>query len=299
MRNRYCLGLAVLAMAVLGCVHRPADPSAAAPAPPTPETRHATVAKGFITIDVTLPPGHPGPRPVVIAPAIDRDTLLAAGFALVDYKAHWERLAGLRPPAPAEHAGPTVGKWLLASPSVAVLGKGYFALIDYDARTAIPLVIDHLMTMPELDPGRIGITGNSTRGFTALQAAAHDHRITVAAIANACGDYHTFLEHSALGLDGAQPLRLAPDYDAWLTERETIRHPERLPPTALLLVNGDRDRAIPIACARRTAHALRRAYARAGAPGRLRVVVIPGHTHELDSAVTQELLAWLVAWLSP
>jgi len=123
--------------------------------------------------------------------------------------------------------------------------------------------------------------------------------ITVAAVANACGDYHTFLAHSSLGLAGEEPLDLDPSYDAWLREREAIRHPDRLPPVALLLVNGDRDQAIPIDCARRTAHVLGRAYAQAGMSERFRAVVIPGHAHEVGSDVTHELFAWLVAWLGP
>jgi dienelactone hydrolase len=300
MRNRYWPGAVLAAIVLVGCARAPVDPPANPGEPSAPGTRHAAVANGFVTVDITLPPGRPGPCPVVISPAIDRDALLAAGFALVDYRAHWERLAGVRKPRdPGAPPARTVGKWLLASPSAATIGKGYFGLIDYDARTAIPGVIDHLATVPEVDSGRIGITGNSTRGFTALQAVARDDRIAVAAVANACGDYHTFLAHSSLGLDGAEPLALAPDYDQWLREREAIAFPDRLPPAALLLVNGDRDRAIPIDCARRTTHALRHAYEAADLPERLRAVVLPGHGHELDVAVATEMHAWLVTWLRP
>lgn len=302
MRNRYWPGVAVAATLLAGCARAPLDPPADPALPPAPETRHATVANGFVTVDLTFPPGRRGPRPVVISPAIDRTALLAAGFVLVDYRAHWERLAPLKKAKPRDPDAPpprTVGKWLLASPSAATVGKGYFGLIDYDARIAIPQVIDHLETVPEVDPGRIGITGNSTRGFTALQAVAHDDRITVAAIANACGDYHTFLARSSLGLDGAEPLALDPDYDAWLRARETIRHPGRLPPAALLLVNGERDRAIPIDCARTTAHALRHAYDDANVRERLRTVVLPLHGHELDAVVAAEIHDWLVTWLRP
>lgn len=200
------------------------------------------------------------------------------------------------PDAPAAPKGPparTWGKWLLASPSPATVGRGYFQLIDHDVRTAIPTVLDHPQTLPELDTQRVGITGNSTRGFTALQAIGHDRRIGVAAVTNACGDYHAFLAESPLGLDGAEPLALAPDYDAWLVEREPIRHPDRLPPAALLMVNGERDHAVPIDCARRTTHVLMRAYARAGAPDRFRAVVLPGRRHEVDPDAVAEILRWL------
>lgn len=297
MRTRYWLGVAVAATLLAGCAPPSADPPRV---PPPPETRHATLAGGFVTVDLTLPPGRPGPLPVVISPVLDRDTLLAAGFALVDYRAHWEQLKGLRPtPEPKPTPGRSFGKWLLASPSAATVGRGYFGLIGYDARTAIPLVIDHLETVGAIDATRIGITGNSTGGFTALQAVARDDRIAVAAVANACGDYHTFLARSTLGLAGAEPLALAPDYDAWLRAREPIEHPARFPPAAVLLVNGDRDPAIPIACARATARALRGAYARAGMRERFRAVVLPGHVHQLGPDDRAEMLDWLLRWLAP
>lgn len=300
MRTRYPLGLA-LATLLVGCLQRPAPTiPPAAYVPPEPTTLHASLADGFITVDVTLPPGHPAPRPVVLSPAIDRDLLLAAGFALADYRVHWELLRPLRPPPkPSGAPAKAWGKWLLASPSPATVGRGYFGLIDHDVRTAIPAVLDHLATVPELDVQRVGITGNSTRGFTALQALAEDRRIGVAAVTNACGDYHAFLADSPLGLDGAEPLALAPDYDAWLLEREPIRHAARLPPAALLLVNGERDHAIPIDCARRTAHVLAGAYARAGVPDHFRAVVLPGRGHEVDPDAVAEVLRWLVRWLEP
>lgn len=298
MRLRYWLTIVLATILAPGCARH--DPVPLTLVPPGAETRTQTLHGGFITLDLALPPGHAGPRPVVISPAIDRDTLLAAGFVLAEFTVHWERLKGLRPKEDdAAPAGRTVGKWLLASPSAATVGRGYFRFIDYDARTAIPLVLDHLATVPEVDPTRIGISGNSTLGFTALQAAARDERIAVAAVANACGDYRAFLAHSELGLEGKEPLALAPDYDAWLREREPIAHPERLPPTALLLVNGDSDRAIPLECIRPTVHALRKAYEHAGVRDRFRAVVLPGEGHEVGAHAAREILDWLVRWLAP
>lgn len=306
MRPRYCLLLLLATIFAAACIPGPVAP----PAPNDPtatsgDVRTAELRKGFITVDVTLPPDRPGPRPVVLAPTIDRDALLAAGFALAEYRVRWDRLSKLRPaPAPATAPAPapaarTVGKWLLASPSAATVGQGYFRFIDGDATKTIPDVLDYLATLPEIDSGRVGISGNSTLGFTALQAIAADPRIGVAAIANACGDYHAFLADSTLGLSGAEPLALDAEYDAWLTAREPITHPERFPPRPLLLVNGDVDEVIPLTCIRPTVHTLRHAYEHAGVPDRFRSAVLPGEGHRVGPDTTAEILAWLVRWLAP
>src|SRR4029077_19023225 len=99
--------------------------------------------------------------------------------------------------------------------------------------------------------------------FQTLQAASLNRGLRVAVAIAACGDYHTFLRDSSLAMEG-KPLTLAPDYDRWLRRIEPARHPERLVHAALLMVNGSTDLPIPLACAERTAWALRPAYAAAG-----------------------------------
>jgi dienelactone hydrolase len=289
-----------LVVAVAGCALRqpPAPGSNPGPAHQVTDTdvRDGALHNGFITIRVALPPGARSPVPAVVTLLGQEEVLRASGFAAVSFQVHWELLRGPTPPSPPPDS-PTWGKWLLAAPSPHTVGEGYFRLIAGDATETIPQVLDWLAGVPEIDMDRIGIAGVSTKGFTALQAAAADRRIVAAAAIAACGDYRGFLEHSPLGLGGREPFVPTPAYEAFLMEQEPIRHPERLVHAAILMLNGDADHAVPIACARKTARVLAHAYARAGVRRRFRFVVVPGGGHNLGTEAQQQALEWFRRWL--
>jgi predicted esterase len=277
------------------------DPPPPAPANTSTDVREVELAGGFITARLEIPRTPAGPKPAIISPATERDAVLAAGAVVVTYRVNWGLLKGLAPPPPPDSPpkpapSNTVGAWLLAAPSAKTVGKGYFDLIAYNANSAVPTVVDHLVTVPEIDPTRIGIGGRSTGGITALQAVAAEPRLAAAAVTVACGDYRCFLHRSTLGMKGA-PLDLDPAYAAKLDEVDPIRHPERLAHAALLMVNGADDLAVPLPCAERTTVVLRKAYARAGTPERFRSVVFQGEGHNLDARADQEVLAWWYRWL--
>ncbi|HZR85129.1 MAG TPA: prolyl oligopeptidase family serine peptidase [Candidatus Binatia bacterium] len=206
------------------------------------------------------------------------------------------------PTVPAPDAT-TVGAWLLAAPRPGIVGQAYFDLISVDANDTIPKVVDYLRTLPQIDPDRISISGSSTSGFVALQALANDPRLAVGVVRVACGDYFLFLRDSSLALGGDPRwlpngrVELDPPYEARLRAAEPIRRADRFPPRPVLLMAGEQDRAIPIDCARRTADALKAAYARARLPDRFRFVVFPGEGHNLGEESQQEAIAWWQRWL--
>lgn len=296
MRHRVVLSVLVIA-ALSAC--RPRVPPAPPPPPPVADVQEASLAGGFITARIEIPRQAAGPKPVVISPVFDHDALLEAGAVVVTYQIHWQSLAPPQPEAPpttSTTAPPnTVGKWLLASPSPKTVGQGYFALIEYNAEHAVSTVIDHLVTLPDVDPGRIGIAGNSTNGLVALQATAADRRIAVTAVLVACGDYHGFLRDSDLAMNG-RPLDLDSAYDRHLRAHEPITHPRRLVHAAILMVNGSDDHTVPLSCAIRTVDVLRRAYARAGVPERFRFVALKGG-HNIGELARAEIMAWWYRWL--
>jgi hypothetical protein len=313
--------VAIAAVLLAGCRVPPPAPPAPPPQPPADplhaparegaHVRMLSLQKGFLEIRIEAPDAPPGPKPTVLSLVeAFRGPLLDAGFTVVSYALHWERLQGLgtpaqNPPPPAgEVASPSmappappkqVGKWLLASPSADVIGKGYLSLVDGNARSTVPDVLRAIATDPDVDRRRIGMLGFSTNGFQTLQAASVNRRIRVAVSIAACGDYHTFLRDSSLAMEG-KPLTLAPDYERWLRKIEPVRHPQRLVHTALLMVNGRKDLPIPIACAERTAWALRRAYAAAGRSDRFRFVVID-EGHVMGGVAQDEAMRWLKRWL--
>ena len=292
--------LAVLLAVLAGCA-RPVPAPVAAVAPPEPAAavREATIDNGWITVRLQIPPTAAGRKPAVIGSVPDPDALLAAGVILVGYKINWEILSGLQPPGPpAPPAENTVGVWLLAAPTAKTVGKAYFELIMHAAEHVIPRIVDHLRTLPDVDPDRIGVGGISTSGFTALGAVAADRRLAAATVVVACGEWRTFLHESSLAMNG-KALDLDPAYDRWLRAKDPVAHPGRLVHAAVLMVNGTADTAIPFRCARDTARVFRRAYARAGVPERYRFGVVPGGSHTIGGVadVKYEVLAWWQRWL--
>jgi hypothetical protein len=296
MSLRPCL-LVWLGLAV-GC----APPKLPAPAMFIPlataavETRETQLYDDLITVRLHIPP-TPEPRKATVISALgDRSVFLGEGFLVVTYRINWELLKQSETPrAPAENA---VGKWVLASPSAAVLGQEYLRSLSTIGHEMIPRIVDYLVTVPEVDPTRIGFAGNSSNGFVALQAVARDRRLAVAVVLGGCGDYHRFLQYSSMGIEG-RPLELDPEYDRWLRTQEIVEHPERVLHAAILMANRDGDPVIPISCADRTARVLERAYRRAGAPERFRHVVVRSDEHGLGEQEVEQTLTWLVRWLRP
>jgi hypothetical protein len=263
------------------------------------EVRKVELMNGFVQLRLDVPSSPPGPKPTVVSLLDERERLLEMGMVVASYRQNWEPLKALAPPPPAEPPPKnTVGVWLLAAPTPKTVGKGWFAMIALDAENVLPKVLDHLGTVPEVDATRMAIIGSSTKGFAALRAAA-DRRIAAAVVLAACGDYHTFLHLSPLAMNGAR-LDLDERYDAELRALEPVRHPERFTHAAVLMMNGTADAAVPIECARSTARAFERAYARAGVPERFRFVEVNGAGHnDLGAGAPEEVGAWLHRWLRP
>jgi dienelactone hydrolase len=288
------LGLLAIGAAGAGCARLGRGRPPASPPGPAVETRQAALRNGWISVKLEIPPGPPGPRPAIVSPLGDRAALLGRGLALVTYRLNWPQVPALAPPPPPP--GRTVGVWLLASPTPRLIGRGYFGLIAATA-DALPHVLDYLATVPEIDVGRIGISGSSTHGFTAFSALLLDRRFRAAVIVAACGDYHEFLHGSNLAMNG-EPLDLDPRYDAWLRAHEPVEHPERIVPTPLLMINGGRDLAVPASCATRTEGVLRRAYALAGVPERFAVAWRAQATHNnAFEGAASEAMTWWERWL--
>lgn len=206
-------------------------------------------------------------------------------------------------PSRAPESANSVGAWLLAAPRPGIVGRAYFQLVTQDAHASIPRVVDFLSGMPQVDRTRIAIGGSSTSGFVALQAMEVEPRLSVAVVRVACGDYLAFLRSSRLALNddprwvGDGPLPLDPDYLAEIRRIEPIGRASKLPPRPLLLMVGETDPAIPIACAERTADAFREAYRKAGAPDRFRFDVFEGGGHDLGDESRTRALDWWSRWL--
>ncbi|HVN38542.1 MAG TPA: prolyl oligopeptidase family serine peptidase [Myxococcota bacterium] len=298
--------VAVLAgLATAACAAR-----APVPDPTTAPVEIRSYTQGALRITLRIPALPPGPKPAVLSPFVDTDTLLARGFVVAEYRFEWAeiaRLKGLPPPAPDPPAPPDtgqrVGAWLLSSPRAGIVGRAYFQLVAASAGVNVPAVVDRLVRQPEVDPERIAILGSSTFGFVALEAMREDPRLAVGIVRVACGDYETFLRASTLALgddprwlvDGRAPLDA--DYEAELHAHQPIDHADAYPPRPLLLLAGRSDPVMPYECVERTQEALGAAYARAGVADRFRVESFSEEGHQLGAESDALALDWLVRWL--
>jgi pimeloyl-ACP methyl ester carboxylesterase len=126
--------------------------------------------------------------------------------------------------------------------------------------------------------GPVGMVGISMGAFITFLALTREKRIA-----------------AAVPLIGSPllwaPVQLEAEEAARVAEINPAAHPERFPPCAVLIQNGEDDELVSIAPAAETYERLRPYYAET--PERLRFVPYPGVAH----AVTPEMVAETVAWL--
>lgn len=273
------------------------------------EHREYALANGFLHVEVSIPQDPPGRKPAVIGPLGLDERLLRLGIVVVSYHVDWSALRP-GPRAKREHDEAVrgeprtpnrVGTWILAAPRPGIVGRAYFSLIGGMA-SSMPMIVDLLASLPDVDPSRIAIAGSSTHGFVALEALREEPRLAAGVVRVACGDYHRFLRSSSLALNDSP--RWLPNgelilesYDAMLREREPFRLAASYPPRPLLMLNGGVDPAIPLSCAETTAKALERAYRDAGAPDRFRFRVYPQAGHDLGAEAEEIVIDWWKRWL--
>ena len=286
-------------LALVGCrtpLSKPAPLRPYTPPPPATEflVKETRLAGGAVAVRADIPLVPSGPKPAVIALLGDTHQLVGAGFVTVTYSVNRNLLKHPQPPAPP--AEETVGKWVLASRSASRLGETYLHEIAATADEYVPMILDWMQTLPEVDPHRIGMVGSSTNGFITLQATARDRRIRAAVAIAACGDYRDFLRRSSMGMDG-KPLELDPSYARWIARQELVRHPQGVVHAAVLMVNRIDDPLIPVSCADATAEVLARAYEHAGTPERFRYVRVAEPGHGVGVQEGNEAMVWLQDWL--
>jgi dienelactone hydrolase len=191
----------------------------------------------------------------------------------------------------------------------------------YDTVWDIWRTIDYLVTLPEVDPARIGVIGFSMGGVQTWMAAAVDERIKVAAPAIAVQSFRYGLEHD-LWESRARTIwpaaeAAAQDLGEKAVNQRVVRAlwnkilpgildrfdaPDLLPlhaPRPLLVANGELDPRCPLPGAKLAFDAAEAAYKKAGAADKLKILVAPGVAHKVTDDQKTEIMAWLVRWLKP
>ena len=162
-------------------------------------------------------------------------------------------------------------------------GNVLWGMMVYDSLRAV----DYLSTRDDVDAGRIGTLGMSMGSTMAWWLAALDTRIRVCVDICCMTEYHSLLESG--GLNGHSVYYYVPDL---LTHFSTERINRLIVPRPHLSMAGDRDPLTPPNGLDRIDAAMRRAYARAGAPEHWRMLR-SDEGHVETPAFRREALAFL------
>jgi dienelactone hydrolase len=219
------------------------------------------------------------------------------------------------------------GKALQAAMAEALrTGKGHPFLIDTvfdDLR-----LIDYLVTRPDVDAARIGMTGFSEGGIETWMTAAIDDRIKVAVPVIGVTTFGETLQTEGMEAEARVKLfgPLLADYAKTLGESEVTPRvlrtawdklvpgmldrfdaPNLLPliaPRPLLIISHEKDELFPVAGAKKAFAAAQARYKELGAEDRVSHSVTPGLNHAGYNLLTVAaeagaVASWFDRWLKP
>jgi len=165
-------------------------------------------------------------------------------------------------------------------------GRSYMGLLVYETIRAV----DYLLTRPDVDPNRIGITGFSLGGAVSWYAAAADPRLSVVVpVCGGAGTYDALLKYQRQTSYHSQYF-----YPAGFLKLFPGDQPEvfaSLAPRSVLVVGRDQDQGMPVEGLKKLEQEVKAAYARRGATDRFAVHITAG-----DHTYTEEMFEQVSQW---
>jgi len=153
--------------------------------------------------------------------------------------------------------------------------------------------VDYLVTRPEVDPARIGCVGLSVGGLRACHLAALDDRIKAAVVVGWMASFPDQLRSHVRNTIGFT--KLVPGLYRHLDYPDVA---SLALPSALLVINGSRDKLFDLDGVRKCFAKLSACYAKAGHPDRFRGRLYDT-PHEFNEAMQAEAWRWLGENLGP
>jgi dienelactone hydrolase len=150
--------------------------------------------------------------------------------------------------------------------------------------------IDYLITRPDVDPARIGVTGISGGGAATFWIAAADDRVACAAPTSGLSDLESYVNHKVI--DGHCDCMFMVNTYRW--EWTTIA--ALVAPRPLLFANSDHDAIYPMDGNARVISRLRKFYALLGHPELVADHVSPGG-HDYRPDLRTAVFRWMNAHL--
>ena len=150
--------------------------------------------------------------------------------------------------------------------------------------------IDFLLTLPEVDPKRIGITGNSGGGLNTLFTAALDERVRASAIAGYVFQFNHWIKYAGSHCTCCY-------LPALYRSMEWFEIASLTAPRALLMLQGEKDDIFAIVGARRAGRATEAVYSLLGYQGLARFDEISGEHHAYSQPFRERMYGWMLRHL--
>lgn len=241
----------------------------------------------YVTANLYLPKGTTGPVPgVVVVP----------GHAMVEgknYGLYQTAQIGLARLGFAVLAYDPIGQGERNLPGYGhnlgygslLVGQTNEGMITWDTLRAV----DYLVSRPEVDPSRIGLTGNSGGGENAFYAMPFDERIAAGASFCFVCSYHEWLR---LGGNHC----ICNHLPGVIQEMEQADIVALRAPRPFLAGNGAKDPIFPIAGTRETMRQATALYAAYGASDRIAAVEVDA-AHGWNQTLREAAYGWFAKWL--
>ncbi|HUG81799.1 MAG TPA: acetylxylan esterase [Bryobacterales bacterium] len=150
--------------------------------------------------------------------------------------------------------------------------------------------IDYLLSRPDVDPSRIGITGNSGGGLNALYTAAVDDRISAAVVVGYTFEFNNWIKYGgAHGTCSYLP--------GLFREMEWFEVAGLIAPRPLLMLNGERDPIFPVSGARRASNSTKALYSVLGHGDLARFYAVPKQGHAYSRPYREQMYGWMAKHL--
>jgi cephalosporin-C deacetylase-like acetyl esterase len=147
-----------------------------------------------------------------------------------------------------------------------------------------------LSTLPEVDPERIGVTGNSGGGLNTLFTAALDDRVRAAAIAGYVFHFNHWIKYAGSHCTCCY-------LPALYRSMEWFEIASLTAPRALLMLQGEKDDIFAIAGARKAGRETEAVYSLLGLKSSARFDEIPGQHHAYSQPFRERMYGWMLLHL--
>ena len=166
------------------------------------------------------------------------------------------------------------------------LGETVAGWMVWDSMRAI----DYLLTQQDVDPERIGVTGNSGGGLNTLFTAALDPRVSAAVVVGYTFEFGNWLKYAGTHCTCAH-------LPGMFRGMEWFEIAGLIAPRAVMMLQGDRDGIFPVSGARRAAHGTEAIYALMGHAGAARFTELAGQPHAYSRPYREAMYGWMAAHL--